>query len=288
MIDQYQDTDARGVAALLCAVPEMSNTTEVAFRSYQQNAQRCGKDFLVLRHDRTITGLLTSTFDASRARNFRISVAPEYRRKGDASRLMRALQEQQCTAIECDSRATWQAGNAFLENQGLVVTRTKYLMRASAKVAQTSPRTRLSLPRGVTVRPARERDAQAWCRLYRAVHSKRADSREMTRADMAMARSQPGFALMVAEYKGEVVGYCHTHGLSGDESAIVNLLVDPTKQKRGIGKALLSSAMTASSKLGRTVFSTSVTSENQIALSVLQGLGFAVHDKLLRYSPVPG
>jgi phosphinothricin acetyltransferase len=86
------------------------------------------------------------------------------------------------------------------------------------------------------------------------------------------------FPLIVAEEKGQVLGYC---GLSSFRSkpaytntAEVSIYVDPTCQGKGIGKQLMAEILKRARKLHYHVIIAGITGGNEISIKLHEKFGF--------------
>lgn len=287
LIREYRDADAAAVASLLQAAPELPSTSKESFRSFAAlSFNRSARDFRVLREGARCLGVMTSTLldDGPRPlRHFRIAIHPEHRRRGLASKLMDALQEQdapQGTLLQCNSHATWLSGNGFLEHHGFAVAHTEVLMRRAADAATPE---RVAVPMDFTLRPATPSDDAIWAQLHRQAYGHRDDFSELTTEDLDAERASPGFTLTVVEHFGEVVGYCHAMDLEAGQGLVNSLVVRADMLRQGLGAVLLHQAAARLSAHGATQISLNVVSDNRAAIALYNMLGFATYDEMLTY-----
>jgi ribosomal protein S18 acetylase RimI-like enzyme len=84
--------------------------------------------------------------------------------------------------------------------------------------------------------------------------------------------------VLVAEIKGAIVGFCHVEQGDG-ESWIESVAVDPSRQSRGIGTALVAAALDVAAQEAGPRVRLSVSDRNAAAYVLYRRLGFAVTGK---------
>jgi ribosomal protein S18 acetylase RimI-like enzyme len=250
---------------------------------------RGGRDFRIAEAGGGIAGVATPSLrdhETPWVRHFRIVVAPELRRRGIASLLLRELAvmdppERAILQSLCPER--WGAMSGFLAACGFAVLEHELEMvceDADAAAERGSGREAL-----VRVADAAAPLAAAFAEALAAIHNRAyAGSSSFARlTGPEMAALLAGNALLViAEDRGKIVGYCHL-ALGNAESWIESLAVAPDRQRAGIGGALMARALgEAASRAGRRVRLT-VSDRNAAAYVLYRRLGFDVVAKSTRW-----
>jgi [ribosomal protein S18]-alanine N-acetyltransferase len=108
--------------------------------------------------------------------------------------------------------------------------------------------------------------------------------------DYLRLAGDPGGSILVAQTEGAtppaVAGYAAFHCL-GDEAELRNLAVNPSQQRRGIARALLTAGMRALQELGVRQLFLEVRATNQPAVALYQSLGFRLLDTRRNYYQNP-
>lgn len=282
-IAAYRDEDAADIAALMTAIPELPSTSADAFRGFAAlSFNRQARDFRALRVDHRLVGLLTSTLldEGGPVRHFRIAIHPAYRRRRLGTELLAEVLRQPApsgTRLQCNSQDSWHAGNAFLERAGFQVARSELLMRRAIRGAE------VDAPPGFVLRPSTVADDEAWIALHAQAYRAQDGTSELTRDDVRAERDSPGFCLIVAEQRGEVVGYCHALELEASEVLINSLVVRSDVRGQGLGAALLSTCLGSFAATQVMTASLSVVSTHRAAIAVYERLGFQTYDRMLTY-----
>jgi ribosomal protein S18 acetylase RimI-like enzyme len=97
-----------------------------------------------------------------------------------------------------------------------------------------------------------------------------------------MAALLDGAALLVAELRGHIIGFCHV-ALGRAESWIESVVVAPDRQGRGIGTALVAAALDLAARRGGPRVRLAVSDRNAAAYVLYRRLGFEVIAKAARY-----
>src|SRR6185436_14787303 len=103
----------------------------------------------------------------------------------------------------------------------------------------------------------------------------------LSASEMA-AMFPPDAVVLVAEQKEAVLGYCHLEVGPG-ESWIDTVVVDPRRQRQGIGATLMIEAMAEASRRGGPRIRLAVSDRNAAAYVLYRHLGFDVVAKSARY-----
>ena len=91
---------------------------------------------------------------------------------------------------------------------------------------------------------------------------------------------------LVAERAGAIVGYAIAQ-VAADEAEIVNVAVAPTARGRGIGRALVRSAVAAAASCGARAVYLEVRESNAVARRLYEAEGFAVAGRRRGYYRTP-
>jgi ribosomal protein S18 acetylase RimI-like enzyme len=126
-------------------------------------------------------------------------------------------------------------------------------------------------------------DDPAWIALHRLAYQEREDFSELSPGDLRGERACPGFALFVAEEKGQILGYAHVLHLDASEGLINSLVVRESARGRGLGWRLLDRGVDQLWASGVKKISLNVLSDNQHAIDIYDKAGFQSYDEILRY-----
>jgi mycothiol synthase len=285
LIRPYAADDAATVARMLADAQTLDDTllgpTEAAWRGFTQlSFNLAARDFLVAEDQQHLVAVATSTLLDPPCRHFRIIVHPSWRRRGIATGLLARIESQALSIggmFQCNSKRTWQAGNAFLEAHGFARTGGDLLMRWRGE-ARLIPDADIRAYRGGTA------DDAAWIGLHRAGYGHEAQFQPLTSSDLEVSRLAAGFALQFAERDGEVVGMCHAARFDdGRAGFIESLVVAEAHRGRGIGARLLAAGVAALVRDGCAAVELNVRNDNRPAIAAYERFGFAVYDEQYTY-----
>jgi ribosomal protein S18 acetylase RimI-like enzyme len=93
---------------------------------------------------------------------------------------------------------------------------------------------------------------------------------------MAAELADPGIDWRLAVCGGAVVGFASTRRSGATEMKLDKLYVEPSLQRRGIGRALVAAAVARARELGCTTLSLAVNRHNVQAIAAYRRLGFAL------------
>ena len=95
-----------------------------------------------------------------------------------------------------------------------------------------------------------------------------------------------GVPFLVAEHEGSVIGYVIAHHAL-DEAEILNLGVAPTRQRQGLGRALVVAMLAQLRELGVRVVFLEVRESNAVAHHLYGALGFTQVGRRRDYYRLP-
>jgi mycothiol synthase len=286
-IRAVSDADAEAVAAFFAVAHEQDPVLAAIgaedwrrFVALPQN--HGGRDFRIAMTGGEIAAVATPSLrDHARPwiRHFRIVVAPARRRAGIGSRLLRHIAEMDApepALLQCLCPERWEAKAAFLAARGFAVIEHELDMARDA--AGEAPRLR-----DVAIRALADPAPEAAAALG-ALHNRAyAGDPASVRLDAAAAAALfAGAALLVAELRGHIIGFCHVE-LGRAESWIENLVVAPERQGRGVGTALVAAALDLAARRACPRMRLAVSDRNAAAYVLYRRLGFAVIAKAARY-----
>lgn len=290
VIRPVTDDDAEAIAAFFTAAnqtdPVLGALTAAAWRRFTAAPQnRGGRDFRLAQVDGAIAGVATPSLrdhEVPWLRHFRIVVAPERRRRGIASALLRHLAEMDApnpVFLQCLCPARWEAMAGFLDASGFAVLEHELdMVCENAGEARKVPIRRDAAVRVLADRAAA---ADALAALHNRAYTGTPSFVRMTGAELAALFGERALVL-VAEMKGAIVGFCHVEQ-GAAESWIESLAVEPARQGRGIGTALVAAALDAAAQGAGPRVRLSVSDRNAAAYVLYRRLGFTVMAKSARY-----
>jgi mycothiol synthase len=282
--------DADAIAAFFAAAhrtdPVLGALSAEAWRRFAAQPQnRGGRDFRLALDGDAIAGVATPSLrdhETPWIRHFRIVVAPEQRRRGIGSALLRHLAEMDApnaVLLQCPCPERWEAMAAFLAANGFAVLEHELDM-----VCETAGEQRnVPIQRDAVVRVLEHRTepADALVALHNRAYSGTPSFVRLGGAELAALFGERALVL-VAEMKGAVVGFCHIE-IGDGESWIESIAVEPSRQGRGVGTALLAAALEEAATRAGPRVRLSVSDRNAAAYVVYRRLGFTVAGQSTRY-----
>lgn len=287
-IRPYREGDAAAVCALLAgagiADPLVDPPTLHEWRTFAaMSFNREGRDFAVAETEARLDGCLVSTRlpdDRADLRHFRIFVDPGARRRGLGSRLLDLARRQDAdpTTLQCNCNRSWRPGTAFLEAHGFRAVRRERLMRREGGPPAAAD------VEGIAVRPfGRPGDEAVWSALHDRGYRNAPDFVPLSVEDAAAWRDGSGFRLLFAERLGTAVGFCHWTQPADGKARIESLVVDPELRGRGIGWALLATALRELAEAGHAPVGLGVRDDNAPAIRLYERLGFRPVDEMITW-----
>ena len=287
------DADAEAIAAFFAAahaqdpvVGAISAEEWRRFAAAPQNHE--GRDFRVALAGGEIAGVATPSLRAHETPaicHFRIVVAPERRRCGIGSALLRHIAEMGTSApallLQCLCPERWEAMARFVEAHGFAVIEHELEM-VCEEAGLYEPRRR----HDIAVRALDGKAAMAaalaenLARIHNSAYAGTASFVHQTGASMAAVLA-PALVL-VAERRGAPLGFCQLEP-AGNATSLENIAVDPHEQGRGIGTLLLQHALAEAARRAGPRVRLSVSDRNGAAYVLYRRYGFAVAAKAARY-----
>ncbi|MBE2258231.1 MAG: GNAT family N-acetyltransferase [Rhodobacteraceae bacterium] len=202
------------------------------------------RDFLLLAsHDGTVVAVMTTqrvVRSSQPIRHFCIYVAPELRRSGIASFLLREVESldngRALPTLECRLRSDWMAGTGFLRHYGFRPWKTWIDLRADLK--GRAPARAIS---GFWLRtPHLPGEAPAMAHLSKASHNV-----EVTpdAASFAELSDDPDRDALIVVDGDRLVGFIVFEPDDGGLGWVDNIVIAPAYRQRGLGRWLMEAAL---------------------------------------------
>jgi ribosomal protein S18 acetylase RimI-like enzyme len=242
-----------------------------------------GRDFRVALAEGTLVGLAQSSprdRTDGKARFFKIVVDPAWRLRGLGMALLSellALDGDPNAELHTLVRPDWAAGVAFLAAFGFAVVEEEIAMRLGAPsvTAWTAPQ--ISFERLEDVGPV----ADGLAHIHNMAYARDAGFRAHTADEIAVLLADAD--VWVAREYGHVIGFC----LAEPEATSVwieSVAIDPARQGRGVGSALLRHVLVAERiGFGRPA-ALQVSSLNSVARRAYKRLGFVETSRQVRFA----
>lgn len=286
------EADADAIAAFFAAAhsrdPFVGAITADEWRRFAALPQsRGGRDFRVAEAGGAIVGIATPVLrdhETPWVRHFRIVVAPECRRRGIGSALLRhvaAMDAPHPVLLQCLCPERWAALAAFLEARGFAPVENELEMVCD-DAGRHEPRRR----HDIAVRaldgaaPLAPPFAEALAAIHNRAYAGTPAFVRLTGAEMA-AVFAPALVL-VAERRGVPLGICQVEP-AGDAAWIESLAVDPREQGRGVGLLLMQHALAEAARRAGPRVRLAVSDRSAAAYALYRRLGFTVTAKSARY-----
>lgn len=284
--------DAAAIAAFFVAahardpaVGAISAEDWLKFAAAPQN--RGGRDFRIAWTDGTIAGIATPSLrdhETPWVRHFRIVVAPERRRRGTGSALLRELALMDAphpALLQCLCPERWEALAAFLEARGFAPIEHELDM-VCEDGGRHEPRRRHDIDvRALDADTAIAAPlAEALAAIHNRAYAGTAAFVRLSGADMAAVFASA--LVLVAERRGVQLGFCQLEP-AGNATWVESVAVDPREQGRGVGLLLMQHALAEAARRAGPRVRLAVSDRSAAAYALYRRLGFAVVAKSARY-----
>jgi mycothiol synthase len=289
VIRPVSEADSERIAAFFAAAHERDSVVGAIsaehwrrFVAAPQN--RGGRDFRLALEGDEIAGVATPSLrdhETPRIRHFRIVVAPERRRRGIASALLRHIAEMdapQAVLLQCLCPERWEAMAGFLEASGFAVLENELEMLCDEANADMP-----ELRHELTIRAVKETAplAAALADIHNRAYAGTPSFVRLTGAEIAALFGEEA-TVLAAELNGVPAGFCHLE-LGRNESWVESVAVEPSRQRRGIGASLVAAALAEAARRAGPAVRLSVSDRNAAAYVVYRRAGFRVVAKSARY-----
>ena len=282
------DADAEAIAAFFAAAhaldPAVGAVSADEWRRFAALPEsRGGRDFRLAEAAGAIAGIATPALRDHAApwvRHFRIVVAPDRRRRGIGSALLRHVAEMDAPAdalLQCLCPERWEALAAFLEARGFAAIENELDM-VCEDAGRHEPRRRHDI--SVRVSGDAAAAAEALAALHNRAYAGSPAVAPLTAAEMAAALAPA--LVIVAERRGVPLGFCQI-APAGNAAWIESIAVEPREQGRGIGTLLLQHALAEAARRAGPRVCLAVSDRNAAAYALYRRFGFAVTAKSARY-----
>lgn len=213
-----------------------------------------------------LIGFLSVFFFYEDACEICLMVAPAFRRKGIARRLIKAIKSlvlaRGMEKIIFSTTANF--GADWLPSLGLAYQQSEYHMQRLSKEKQVINQSQLTLTE------ARLDDLNILCDLDIACFPKQAVDMN---ARLSYLLANPSCTILLAYYQGEVVGKAHIHKREGKIN-FSDIAIFPAAQNRGFGSELLAHCINRMIDAGKTEIVLDVEAKNVAALNLYARQGF--------------
>jgi ribosomal protein S18 acetylase RimI-like enzyme len=290
-IRPFRGTDAEAIVALYARAaavdPRLGPITLPQWQHFTRLPQnRGGRDFRVAEQDGRIVGLAESSLrvqGAHRSRLVKIVVSPEARRR----RIGMALFDEVLAidgadddiAVQTLVSRDWQAGMAFVSALAFAHIESDISMKC---VEPLEPAHTLAAARATIERlgDAASHAAEV-ARIHNVAFATDAASRLYSPEEMMQVLAES--ELWIASEDGQVSGFCLIEP-EQNSMWIESAAVDPARQGRGLGQALVYRVLTAHDVSTEHPCWLNVSSRNAAALRIYRRLGFRPQHETRRFS----
>jgi mycothiol synthase len=211
-------------------------------------------------------------------------VAPDARRHGVGTALLRALLDATPTRLRVWAVGDSPAAQALAARAGLVRSRELWVMTRPL----TEPLPHAQPPEGISIRTfVPGQDEQAWLAVNARAFASHPEQGSLTADDLAQRMAEPWFdptGFFLAEAGSTLVGYHWTKQHPGLLGEVYVLGVDPGSGGRGLGKALLDTGLTHLRAQGDTTVELYVEGDHERAVALYQGRGFSRASRDVMYA----
>jgi len=296
VIRPLRETDAEAVVALLAEAaavePRLGPITLPQWQRFtklpQNNACR---DFRVAEQDGELVGIAESSMRLQGTRGLRflkIVVAPRARRRRIGLRLfddVLAIDDPEGDiSVMTLVNPEWHAGMAFASVLGFAHTESEISMKCTEPMqpalGHAADHTAIERVADATAHAA------AVARIHNLAYAGNASFRPYSPAEMALVLDD--YELWtVSEQDGEISGFCLAEP-EQESLWIESIAVDPARQARGLGKALLFHVIDAHAVSANYPCWLNASSGNPPALAMYRHLGFKPQHETCRFSATRG
>lgn len=211
-----------------------------------------------------------------------VLVHPAYRRRGQGTRLWRAI------ADATGAPAVWAFGDlpaarGFAAAQGLAPARGLHIMEKPLE-ATAGP----TPPEGLTLRGYTDADAESFLAVNAAAFADHPEQGHFSAGDLANRQSEPWWdpdGLILAEDAEGVVGFHWTKRHDAETGEVYVLGVHPRGAGRGLGGVLLDAGLARLAAQGNTRVILYVDAGNARAVRLYERSGFSVFHTDTLYRP---
>lgn len=228
-------------------------------------------------HDGTLVGAAMTGGDVE------FVVHPEQRRRGYGEEILRALLVPGFTAW---AHGDHPGARVLADRYGLERVRTLLQLRAPlAAPAETAPEEPAKLHQSRLVAPVQTIDTfrpgvddEEWVALNARAFASHPEQGGITTETLQprLAENPAEHFLVSRDQHGRMVGYCWLK-IDGDLGEIYVLGVDPDRAGQGIGRGLLAAGLAHLRSLGLRESNLYVEADNEAALRLYRGFGYAEH-----------
>ena len=248
---------------------EQDGGTPLLYPNLLMQRRNSESNWLMIEHEQCV-GMASVYYFYDEACEITLMVAPDHRKQGIATQLLKLLMPQ-----------LWQHGmkrliftvgtdspyKSWLQEKGLTYLTSEYHMQREGY----DPK--LMGERELQVRPARRRDIEVLCQIDDQCFSHRPEMAER----FASLINDAQYTLLVAEYNHKIIGKAHIHW-QNNEAVLSDIAILPLYQGQGLGGELLASAIGKALKEGFNRQTLDVETTNAHALQLYKRYGFKTFD----------
>ncbi len=287
----FREADAEAIVELYARAavvePRLGPITLPQWQHFTRLPQnRGGRDFRVAEHGGRMVGLAESSLRAHGATRFRflkIVVAPEARRRGIGMALFDDVLgidgADDDIAVQTLVSRDWQAGIGFVSALGFAHIESEISMKC---VEPLEPAHSLAAARATIeqVGDATSHAAQV-ARIHNLAFASDAASRRYSPEEMMQVLN--GGEVWIVSEDEQVSGFCLAEP-ERNSTWIESVAVDPARQGRGLGQALVYRVLTAHDVSPERPCWLNVSSRNAVALKIYRRLGFRPQHETCRFT----
>jgi ribosomal protein S18 acetylase RimI-like enzyme len=236
-----------------------------------------GDHALLCYHHERLIGLLSWYTSDGSAASINGMVHPDYRRQGVFRSLLQRAKEdmkpQQLRTLSIRVPAGSQSGFGFVQNMKASFQRSEYAMTLAHLLPSTARHT------GLRLRTMQPQDFEF---IVQCSSQSFGDSEEWTR-EYFTRTNEPSRMTYIAMLNSERVGIIRINHLNPATAIIHDFCILPTLQGKGMGREVLSKAVSMLLEEQRTHIRLGVVTENKRALNLYQSVGFEVTSEYQYY-----